>query len=313
MTRAGFVLLAFPALFFLTPAILTPVLMTPAFPTPGLLALAFLALAFPSQILPVPAIPSPARLAPTRLAPALLCTALLALMAGPAAATDCRHLSYEGNSYTLCAVDPTTEDLRLFLYDDSGTPHGQFGTLNRALSERGETLGFAMNAGMYHDNRAPVGHYIEDGQELMRVIPNAGPGNFGLLPNGVLCLLPGKAQVIETLRYIEQSPACTHATQSGPMLVIDGALHPRFLPDSTSRYVRNGVGTSADGTRAVFVISNNPVTFHAFGSLFRDALELPNALYFDGNISRLYAPDLGRDDFGFALGPIVGTVRRAGD
>ncbi len=97
-------------------------------------------------------------------------------------------------------------------------------------------------------------------------------------------------------------------TQSGPMLVIDGQLHPRFLIDSTSRFVRNGVGTSADGRTAVFAISNNNVTFHEFGSLFRDYLSLPNALYFDGKVSRLYARELGRSDFGFQLGPMVSVT-----
>lgn len=232
----------------------------------------------------------------------------LALLAGPAWASDCRNLQHDGNSYSLCTVDVTREDLRLFLYDEAGMLYGQFGKVDDALETTGQALGFAMNAGMYHDSRAPVGHYVENGQEVMRVIPNAGPGNFGLLPNGVLCLSSGKAQVIETLRFVETAPDCSYATQSGPMLVIDGALHPRFLPDSTSRYIRNGVGTSADGSKAVFVISNNPVTFHQFGSLFRDLLDLPNALYFDGNISRLYAPELNRDDFGFAMGPIIGTV-----
>ncbi|MDF1729190.1 MAG: phosphodiester glycosidase family protein, partial [Sulfitobacter sp.] len=105
---------------------------------------------------------------------------------------------------------------------------------------------------------------------------------------------------------------CRFATQSGPMLVIDGALHPRVLRDSTSRFVRNGVGTTADGQRAVFVISNEVVTFHEFGSLFRDHLKLPQALYFDGNVSRIRAPDLGRDDAGFTtLGPIIGVVEPA--
>ena len=75
--------------------------------------------------------------------------------------------------------------------------------------------------------------------------------------------------------YVDQAPECRFATQSGPMLVIDGELHPRFLPDSTSLYVRNGVGTSADGTRAVFAISEDYVTFHEFGSLFRDVLANP--------------------------------------
>jgi uncharacterized protein YigE (DUF2233 family) len=236
--------------------------------------------------------------------------AALALMlwAAPAAAADCYDLEDQENSYTVCQVNLTSEDLRLFLYDGEGDPWGQFRKLDQALQAQGQQLGFAMNAGMYHQDRSPVGHYRQNGAELMRVIPNAGPGNFGMLPNGVLCLNSGEASVIETLAYNAAQPQCRDASQSGPMLVIDGKLHPRFLRDSTSRYIRNGVGVSEDGRTAYFAISNNTVTFYEFASLFRDRLKTPNALYFDGNISRLYAPDMNRHDGGFPMGPIVGTV-----
>ncbi|MGA9253609.1 MAG: phosphodiester glycosidase family protein [Roseobacter sp.] len=233
---------------------------------------------------------------------------LLCALGAPAGAVSCEKISFEGADYTVCTVDARTQKLALFLRDDEGDIYGQFSSIDNALSERGERLSFAMNAGMYHEDRSPVGHYIEDGQEFMRVIPHAGPGNFGLLPNGVLCLRSGRADVFETRRYIAEAPDCTHATQSGPMLVIDGALHPRFLQDGTSRYIRNGVGTFSDGASVVFAISEEPVNFHSFGKLFRDRLKTPNALFFDGNISRLYAPDINRRDFGFALGPIIGVV-----
>ncbi|MCR8826890.1 phosphodiester glycosidase family protein [Pseudosulfitobacter koreensis] len=241
---------------------------------------------------------------------ALLIGALVWLGCGPVWAAECENREHAGNRYTICSVDLTTEDLRLFLRNDAGGIYGSFNAINQALGANGQTLGFAMNAGMYHEDRAPVGLYVEDGQQEMGLVTQEGPGNFGLLPNGVLCLRDGRADVIETLRFARENPACTSATQSGPMLVIDGELHPRFLVDATSRYVRNGVGTSADGHRAVFAISNNPVTFHEFGSFFRDALDVPQALYFDGNVSRLYAPGLGRHDPGRRLGPIIGTVAR---
>ena len=92
------------------------------------------------------------------------------------------------------------------------------------------------------------------------------------------------------------------------MLVIAGKLHPRFIKDSTSRHIRNGVGTSPDGTRAVFAISRQAVNFHDFACLFRDELKTPNALYFDGSVSRLHAPQIHRSDPGRQLGPIVGVV-----
>jgi uncharacterized protein YigE (DUF2233 family) len=232
-------------------------------------------------------------------------------LATAATALDCRDETYLANSYTTCTVDLATDDLRLFLYKPDGAPFGQFTSLARELRSSGKTLAFAMNAGMYHEDRSPVGYYVENGKQLQRVIPNAGPGNFGLLPNGVFCIRQNRADVVETRRFAKSKPNCIYATQSGPMLVIDGALHRRFLRNSTSRFIRNGVGTSADGQQAVFVISNTVVSFHEFGSYFRDHLKLPQALYFDGSISRLYASDLGRSDFGFlSLGPIVAVVTK---
>ena len=231
--------------------------------------------------------------------------AALSLLGLPVAASvECSDVTHLGTSYTICDVDPAQTPPRLFLNGPDGRPLGSFS----ATEAEWGALAFAMNAGMYHDDRSPVGHYVEDGQEVMRVIPDAGPGNFGMLPNGVLCVTEGRARVIETLDFVETGPECRYATQSGPMLVIDGALHHRFIPGSDSRFLRNGVGTSADGTRAVFAISNEPVNFHDFALLFRDGLGLPNALYLDGKISRLHAPSLGRSDGGMRLGPIVGVL-----
>jgi uncharacterized protein YigE (DUF2233 family) len=231
----------------------------------------------------------------------------LALMLAPlaAGAATCRDTSFDGASYTLCEVT-LGEDLRLFHSGPEGA-YGSFRAVDQALEGEGKALGFAMNAGMYHRDLAPVGLYVEEGVESARLITSDGPGNFGLLPNGVFCI--GQTfRVIESRAFKAEAPACRFATQSGPMLVIDGDLHPRFLPGSDSTYIRNGVGVSDDGTRAVFAIANDRVNFHAFARLFRDELGLRDALYFDGNISRLYAPDLGRHDAGFPMGPIVGTV-----
>ena len=231
----------------------------------------------------------------------------LAFLLAPVAAeaAECRDTSFEAASYTLCEVT-LAEDLRLFHSGPDGT-YGSFRNVDAALGAEGSALGFAMNAGMYHRDLAPVGLYVEEEVEVSRLVTRDGPGNFGLLPNGVFCI-GATFRVIESRAFKAEGPECRFATQSGPMLVIAGELHPSLLPDSDSLYVRNGVGVSGDGTRAVFAVSNDAVNFHSFARFFRDELGLQDALYFDGNISRLYAPSLGRHDGGFPMGPIVGTV-----
>jgi uncharacterized protein YigE (DUF2233 family) len=226
----------------------------------------------------------------------------------PAAAKDaCRDLTFDGTPYSLCEVT-ADQDLRLFHSDAQGVVLGSFGRVDTQLAAEGKALKFAMNAGMYHPDRAPVGLLVTEGEAKSKIVTSDGPGNFGLLPNGVFCIGKGQFSVVESRAFKAATPACRFATQSGPMLVIAGALHPRFLANSDSRYIRNGVGVSADGKTAYFAISGRAVNFAEFGRLFRDELKTPNALYFDGKISRLYAPELRRDDFGFQMGPIVGLV-----
>ncbi|MEM6823673.1 MAG: phosphodiester glycosidase family protein [Pseudomonadota bacterium] len=223
-------------------------------------------------------------------------------------AVSCAQGVFEELPFTACLVDPGSEALRLWHAGPDGQIFGTFDRLEAELAETGQKLGFAMNGGMYHDDRSPVGLYVEDGAEKARLVTQAGPGNFGLLPNGVFCLADdGTARVIETLAFAAEASSCAFASQSGPMLVIEGALHPKFLQNGTSLNIRNGVGVTREGD-VVFAISDAPVNFHQFARLFRDALDAPNALYIDGKVSRLYAPDLGRHDRGFPLGPIVGTV-----
>ena len=230
---------------------------------------------------------------------------LLVALAGQSAAASCRDMTFEAQSYTVCQVQ-AGQDLRLFLNGPQGA-YGGFSALDAALAQNAQMLGFAMNAGMFQPDLSPVGLYIENGDRLAPLVTSDGPGNFGLLPNGVFCI-GDSFSVIESRAFAKTRPTCRHATQSGPMLVIGGKLHPRFKTDSTSLNIRNGVGVSADGQTALFAISNDLVNFASFARLFRDGLDTPNALYFDGSVSRLYAPELGRFGAGFDVGPIVGLV-----
>lgn len=230
-----------------------------------------------------------------------------------AAEAACRSETEGALRLVVCEFRPAQDDIRLFLNDAGGAPYGEFDAVNAALGAKGERLAFAMNAGMYHKDRTPVGLYVEDYEELKKISTKDGPGNFHLKPNGVFFVWDDfdhrGAAVRSTTDYESGAPVeiVRYATQSGPMLVINGELHPKFLKDSTSRKRRNGVGVREDGS-VVFAISDSAVTFHEFAVYFRDTLKCPNALYLDGTISRLYAPELGRDEPGLPMGPIVGVV-----
>ncbi len=239
----------------------------------------------------------------------LISLLLAVLLASPALADEaCKTRAHGGIDYVVCRFAPGA-DTRLFLNNPSGAPWRHFNFVEAALEKKGETLLFAMNAGMYHEDRSPVGFYREKGEDIAPINNNDGPGNFHLKPNGVFFVTESRAAQVESTDIFlrVKRPPPIYATQSGPMLVIDGEIHPRFLPDSDSLKRRNGVGVTDEGD-VYFVLADSPVRFYDFAIFFRDELKTPNALYLDGTISRLYAPELERNDPGPAMGPIVGVV-----
>lgn len=236
---------------------------------------------------------------------------LTACAASERPAPYCSAEQYSGKPYVVCAARPAGDQIRLFHADGAGEPLRTFDRLRAYLEGGGEELVFAMNGGMYHDDRSPVGLYIDEHGRRARLNLNEGPGNFHLLPNGVFVIDDGAAHVFESNDFAElyEEDEPDYATQSGPMLVIDGEIHPKINADGTSRKRRNGVGVSKDGETVFFVISETPVTFHEFASVFRDELGAPNALFLDGVVSKLYSVDLNREEQGLDMGPMVGVVR----
>jgi uncharacterized protein YigE (DUF2233 family) len=240
---------------------------------------------------------------------ALLCLAALLLLMHPAAAdapSACAPMRFDGANYTICSFDARRDDIRVFWKAPDGKPYGGFSRLTDALKAQGRQLRFAMNGGMFEMDSSPVGLLIEDGKQEHKADLREGASNFHLRPNGVFYVGAGSAGILETTRYLSAPPAARYATQSGPMLVIDGRIHPKILPTGTSLKIRNGVGVR-DGALVIFAISEEPVTFHAFARLFRDGLNCPNALFLDGSVSSLFAPNLKRADALFLMGPIVGV------
>ncbi len=222
-------------------------------------------------------------------------------------AQPCGNLTESGRNYIVCSFDTAKDRLALFWRGPNGQPYGGFEPVAANLKQAGKRLAFAMNAGMYRADESPVGLYVEDGHQLSPANTRSREGNFHLKPNGIFYFGRNGAGVMETERFLKARIAPDYATQSGPMLVINGAIHPKIEATGTSEKVRNGVGVK-DGHIVIFAISTEPVTFYQFASLFRDRLDCPNALFLDGSISSLYAPTLDHIDRWQPMGPIVGVV-----
>jgi prepilin-type processing-associated H-X9-DG protein len=218
----------------------------------------------------------------------------------------CKTQYFEGDRFTICSAEDSA--IEIATSDSSGAPYRRFWKLEEDLGDRAGDVAFAMNAGMFDDEGHAIGLLIEDGEEIRPINRREGGGNFHMKPNGVfLVRKDGTAEVVTSERY-EDLGDISFASQSGPMLVIDGDIHPRFEQDGRSRNIRNGVGIGP-GDTAIFAISEVPVSFGRFARLFRDELKSGNALYFDGSVSSLWDPANARRDIGAPLGPMVVVFR----
>ena len=220
--------------------------------------------------------------------------------------SSCEPVIFEEAPLTHCTADPAHHAISLVQSDLNDQPYRSFAAYAATRPADAAPVAFAVNAGMYDEGGRAIGYYVENGERLKRLNRAQGPGNFHMLPNGVF--FGGKQKdwrVWNTERFYENvSNRPDFGTQSGPMLVIEGELHPDIDPNGESLRVRKGVGVDTAG-RAHFVISEQPVSFGALARYFRDVIGAPNALYLDGTVSQLWDPVRGRMDNGPAIGPMI--------
>src|SRR5271169_1326635 len=177
---------------------------------------------------------------------ALLCASVLRLCAASPlyaeSGSPCRIDNYENRGFVVCEFDLQHYDLKLLWKKPDGEVYGSLANIPHSDQSNKDSLVFATNGGMYRPDRSPVGLYIENGREQQAAVTASGSGNFYLKPNGIFFVSGNTAGVLETGRFLQERPHADNATQSGPMLVIGGRIHPRFLSDSTSEKIRDGVG-----------------------------------------------------------------------
>ncbi|WP_336986414.1 phosphodiester glycosidase family protein [Altererythrobacter aquiaggeris] len=227
-----------------------------------------------------------------------------------AVVSDCKRIEFEGSELTHCIADPAIHRVKMALGPKGGKPYRSLANLAGGRPADAAPVAFAVNGGMYDEQGMPIGYYVQNGDRLKELNRKDGDGNFHLLPNGVF-YGTGDRWNVRTSEdfYSSVLDRPQFGTQSGPMLVIGGKLHPQISEDGDSLKLRNAVGVDNAG-RAHFVISEGEVSFGKLARFYRDGLDVPNALFLDGTVSSLWDPARGRLDLGPPLGPMIVVEKR---
>lgn len=221
------------------------------------------------------------------------------------------RLEFLGASYDTFIVDTRVSVIRIYFKNPNGERFENVHKLSKYLYSKSETLVFATNGGMYHPNYEPVGLLVLEGEEYNELNLEDGPGNFFMKPNGVFVIKrDGEAALVQSLMFNDLKNEVFFATQSGPMLVFDDKINPKFNRKSKNKFIRSGVGI-IDKNRVVFCISNEPVIFRNFSLLFREKFGCENALFLDGVISKFYVPDEMREDIDGNFGVLIAVLDKS--
>jgi len=201
-------------------------------------------------------------------------------------------------------VDTQQQNLQFYWKDDAGQPFKSIENLKAWLDTNGQQLIFAMNGGMYKANNLPQGLYIENFATLAALDTLNGKGNFYLNPNGVFYILADNTTGICKTKQFKNNGNAKYATQSGPMLVVDGQINELFVNGSKNLNIRNGVGLLPNN-KTLFAMSKKEINFYDFAKYFKDK-GCKNALYLDGFVSKTYLPQQNwiqtDGDFGVIIG-----------
>lgn len=223
--------------------------------------------------------------------------ALLAFAQKPKS-TDDQFVSY--------IVDAKKQNINLYWKDDQQKIFKSIQNLKGWLDKKHKKLVFAMNAGMYKKDNSPQGLFIENQKIITALDTTSGEGNFYLKPNGVFYIRVDNLPVICSATKFINNGKLKYATQSGPMLVIDGQIHSAFKEGSTNLNIRNGVGILPDN-RIIFAMSKKGINFFDLANYFK-SMGCKNALYLDGLVSRTYLPQKNWKQTDGNFGVIIGVT-----
>jgi uncharacterized protein YigE (DUF2233 family) len=210
--------------------------------------------------------------------------------------------------FVTLTVDSSEVNIEFFWKDNNDKDLKSIKKLRNYVEKDGKQLRFAMNGGMYQEDNKPLGLFIQNQKVITKLNTKEDlPGNFYLQPNGVFYLTVDRKPFLVKTKDFTFDEQIKFATQSGPMLVIDGQINPQFTQNSNNLNLRNGV-CLLENNRVVFSISRIEVNFYDFAKHFQ-SLGCQNALYLDGFVSRMYLPEQNIEDLDGDFGVIIGITK----
>ena len=205
-------------------------------------------------------------------------------------------------------VDAKKQDIQLYWKDEQGEKIKSIQHLKNYVERNDLTLTFAMNGGMFTTDYAALGLFIQRKKIVTPLNNRHGAGNFYVKPNGVFYITTDNNPMICQTADFRNNGKIKYATQSGPMLVINGKIHPAFKKGSTKLNIRNGVGILPNNN-VVFAISKTEINFYDFAEYFQQ-LGCKNALYLDGFVSRMYLPEKNWTQTDGNFGVLIGVSKK---
>lgn len=215
------------------------------------------------------------------LKPLLLVMAITPLLAAAGSSCQLTDPSLTVQSFL---ADPHHQRIAMYWRQANGKDYASLRALLADINGDGRVL-MAMNGGIYDKAYAPLGLYIEKGQQKVAVNRASGGGNFFIKPGGVFYLRGQRAGIV-SLDKLRSTKGMDYAVQSGPMLLENGVINWRLKPSASSRKLRNGVGITAQG-KVVFMLSDRETNFYDFACYAKTRLNVRQMLYLDGTISKM--------------------------
>ncbi|MFZ9942082.1 MAG: phosphodiester glycosidase family protein [Bacteroidia bacterium] len=187
--------------------------------------------------------------------------------------------------------------------------------LKKHLNTNNKQVLMVTNGGMFTVDNKPVGFFRSSAERRQYPLDTSTTkfnDNFHLYPNGVFFVdSTGHPGVLTTSAFNNSKfyHAAAMATQSGPMLVIDGKIHPKFKQGSQNVKIRSAVGVIS-GEVAVFVASTQPVSFWDIAEMQLELFGCRNALFLDGVVSLMDVHDMPPPP-DRSFGPMISVTQKS--